>query len=109
LNNIPANHRPHVTQIIGLPNAGGYRGNLPSAAHNTDPLTGAAAAGAVNVTEYYLPNAAGGRMTRRSQNGRMAFYYSAGGHAHNQYSYYLVTNNAGFPLLRGGYPVADRV
>ena len=99
-NTIPIVHRNFVGMVI----AKGAGSGLPRAKHLTDPATGLLASAAVAVWEYYLPDAAGGRMTCRNENGKLAFYYSNGAHGQNQYYYHLVTNLYGRPILRGGYP-----
>lgn len=88
---------------VGLVIAGFGNSGLPRFPHNTDPATGLPRV-AVDVWEYYLPNAAGGRMTCRNDHGKLAFYYSNGVHGMNQYYYHLITNAQGLPILRGGYP-----
>ncbi|VXC99144.1 hypothetical protein SPHINGOT1_270201 [Sphingomonas sp. T1] len=95
------NHlKNHVRNVISLSEA------LYNSPHMTDPMTGQRAAGGVSVREYYLPNRQGGRMTKRSEQGRISFYYSNGPHGNNQYYYALVVNDLSYPIVRGNYNAA---
>ncbi len=95
---IPDPTRGYVKNVIN-----GDGAPLPTYPHNTDPATGGGGASGVSVKEYYLPNGAGKRMTRRNANGKLAYYYSDGSHAINQYYYTLITDDQGRPILRGNY------
>lgn len=98
-NDIPLPYKNCVSNVI----TSFAHSGRPSFPHLTDPVTGLPH-GAVHVWEYYLPNAAGRRMTCRNENGKLAFYYSNGMHGQNQYYYHLITNQNEQPILRGGYP-----
>jgi|GEM_PF-5357181 len=100
LTQIPNPFRNHVTSVLRHDRTSG----LPCFNHVTDPRTGQAARAPVQVYEFYLPNAAGRRMTYRLENGKKAFYFSNGAHGQNQYHYHLITNSAGLPILKGSYP-----
>jgi hypothetical protein len=83
-----SNVKPADIAAINSLMATGKVGNgvTNESAHNTDPETGSVRGNSVSVKEFYINGAEGRRATRRSENGKVTYYYSDS-HVANTYKY----------------------
>jgi hypothetical protein len=75
-----------VAAVGALLTGAAHTGLLDKGKHTTDPETGFAASGGVTVREFYVNGAEGRRVTRRTDKGKITYYYSDN-HVANTYKY----------------------